>query len=119
MKARELLLECKIAKKVTSDYALGKALEIRRQRITDYMNGTRKPDTYAAVKIALCLRRDPAEIIAILEAEGEKDEKRKAFWVDFLQHVRQAGKFGMLAAVSMMLLFAAPRPAEANTSHNG
>lgn len=119
MKARELLLECKIVKNVKSNYALAIALDIPRQRINDYMTGERQPDTYAAVRIALCLRRDPAEIIAILEAEGEKNEKRKAFWVDFLQHVRQAGKFGMLALVSTTLLLAAPRPAEANASHNG
>jgi transcriptional regulator with XRE-family HTH domain len=108
MKTKELLLECKIAAKVSSDYALAKALGIPRQRVAEYMSGKQVPDTFAAVKIALLLRRDPVEVIALIESETEKNPAKRAFWTDFLQRVRQAAKLGTLAAVCMLNLFAAP-----------
>ena len=98
-KAKELLLECKIALGVKTDYKLAQALKINRGIVSDYLSGKRVPDVYACVRIALALKRDPAEIIAEIEAETEKNPERRAFWVDFLQHVKAAGRFGMLALV--------------------
>lgn len=106
MKARELLLECKIAAKISTDYALAKRLEIPTQRIADYMSGKRKPDVYASVKIALCLKRDPAEIIALIESETEKNEKRQEFWRNFLARVQKVGRLYTLAALCMLSLLA-------------
>lgn len=105
MKAKELLLECKIKLNKSSDYALAKELDIDRARIADFMSGKRTPDSYAAVKIALCLGRDPAEIIAEIEADTVKNPQRKAFWVDFLQRVRKAPKaFTLVAIFTISLL---------------
>lgn len=98
-KSKELLLECKIKLGVKTDYKLAQALEIDRARISDYMSGKRTPDAYACMRIALILNRNPTEIIAIVEAESEKNEKRKAFWLDFLSHVRQAAQTGMLVLI--------------------
>ena len=118
MKTKELLLECKITAKVTSDYALAKVLDIPRQDIAYYMAGTRKPDAYASVRIALCLRKDPAEVIATIEAENEKNPKKQAFWVDFLQRVKTAARFGTLALLSMQLLLSEPVESKHYASHN-
>lgn len=95
-KARELLLECKIKLDVKTDYKLAQKLEIERTRISEYMSGKRVPDEYACMRISLILQRNPAEIIAVIQGESEKNPKRKAFWLDFLVHAKQAAKLGML-----------------------
>lgn len=110
-KAKELLLECKIKLGIQTDYKLAQALKINRGILSGYMKnkeekGYRVPDAYACVRIALALRRDPAEIIAEIEAETEKNPERKAFWADFLLHVKKAGRFGMLALIFTTSLFA-------------
>ena len=106
-KTKELLLECKIKLGIKSDYKLAKALEIHTARVSTYMSGKEKPDTYTAVRMALILGRDPTEVIAEIEIEKEKNEKKRQFWMDFLQHVRQAAKLYMLALVFTASLLAA------------
>lgn len=71
MKAKELLLECKVRLGVSSNYKLAKELKLHSGLISDYMNGKRKPDEYACFRIAEALQRDPAEIIAQVNAEEE------------------------------------------------
>jgi transcriptional regulator with XRE-family HTH domain len=95
-KAKELLLECKVKLGVKTDYKLAQALELHRGILSDYMSGKRVPDVYVCMRISLILQRNPAEIIAMIEGESEKNEKRKAFWLDFLLHAKQAAKLGML-----------------------
>ena len=82
MRTKELLLECKIRLGVKTDYALAKGLNIPRQRISDYMDESRKPDEYACFKIAECLGQDPALVIA--EIRAEEGEKHAEFFRDFL-----------------------------------
>jgi predicted transcriptional regulator len=106
-KAKELLLECKIKLGVKSDYKLAQALEINPARVSAYMSEKETPDTYTAVRVALILKRDPTELIAIIQAEKEKNPKRQAFWLDFLQHVRQTAKLYMLALIFTANLLAA------------
>lgn len=105
-KAKELLMECKIKLGVQTDYKLAQALKINRGIVSNYMSEKRVPDAYACVRIALILKRDPAEIIAEIEAETEKNPERKAFWADFLQRVKTAGRFGMLAVLFTTSLLA-------------
>lgn len=83
MKTKELMLECKIKLKISSDYGIAKALDILPQRVSDYMKGTRKADEYACFKIAECLGRDPSQIIA--EVNAESDTKQGAYFRDFLR----------------------------------
>ena len=98
-KAKELLLECKIKLGVQTDYKLAQALELHRGNMSAYMSGKRTPDSYACVRIALILKRDPAQVIAEIEADTAKNEKRKTFWLDFLQRAKQAAKLGTLAVL--------------------
>ena len=104
-KAKELLLECKIKLGIESDYKLAQALEVHRTRISEYMNEKRTPDAYAAVRIAQILGRDPAEIIATIEADSEKNPKRREFWRDFLQRATQAARRGMLVLLCGLTLW--------------
>ena len=98
-KAKELLLECKIKLGIKTDYKLAQALEIHTARVSSYMSEKEQPDTYTAVRMALILGRDPAEIIAEIEMGKEKNEKRREFWRNFLQHVQQQAKLFMLALI--------------------
>lgn len=68
------------------------------------MKGKRTPDNYACMRIAMILQRNPAEILALVEAETEKNPAKKAFWVDFLLHAKQAAKLGMLLLISIAAL---------------
>lgn len=96
-KAKELLLECKIKLGIQTDYKLAQALELPVNRMSEFMSEKRAPDAYTCVRMALVLGRDPAEVIAEVKAETEKNEKRRAFWRDFLQRAKQAAKLGTLA----------------------
>lgn len=97
MRTRELLLECKVALGVSSDYALAAALKIPRARISDYMKGDRIPDEYACFRIGEALGREPSEIIA--EIRAETDEKHAEFWRDFLQ---RRGLLGLVVGASLL-----------------
>ncbi len=68
---------------ITSDYALAQRFEIPRQDVARYRKG-RCPDNYTATKIAITLELDPAQVIADLEAQREKDPRRLDFWRSFL-----------------------------------
>ena len=98
-KAKELLQECMIKHGLKTQYQLAKAMEMNRAVLNDFYREKRVPDEYACVRIAMLLQRDPAEIIAIVQADTEKNEKRKAFWADFLQRVQSSGRLFTLALI--------------------
>lgn len=98
MKAKERLLECKIKLKISSDYGLAKALGIHRGRISDYMSGKMTPDAYAAVKMAEILEVHPMLLLAEFGAESEKDENKRAFWVNFVLRIK-SGLLAMLVLI--------------------
>ncbi len=86
---KTLLDEVKKNKGIETKYALAKALGLPTQRISDYYNGTgsKYPDNYACLKIAEALHRDMNEIIAIVQIEAEKDEKKKEIWREYYRRI--------------------------------
>lgn len=56
-KIKQLLEDVKVAKGITSDYALAKSLDLPKQRISDYYKGNTTPDVFACLKIAEALGR--------------------------------------------------------------
>lgn len=104
MRTSELLKDCKIKLKITSDYALAKALNLPTQRISEYMKGKRAPNTYALVKIAECLSLNPLELIAEFEGVTAKNETERQFWTDFLSRVRLPLKGFILALLCTLTL---------------
>lgn len=107
MKAKERLLECKVKLKISSDYALAKALGINRARVHEYMTGKRTPNAYAAIKMAEILKVHPLLLLAEFEGETEKNEEIRSFWINFAQRIK-AGTVGMLALI--FTVFWSPEP---------
>lgn len=119
MKPSEYLDKCKIALKIESDYALGKALEIPNQRIADYYKGIRAPDAYGCARIALTLKLDPLEVLADIEAQSAKTEARREFWTGFIGRSRKGGGVILWALVfGSSYGTGAPTNTAADTSHN-
>lgn len=78
---------------VESDYELARRLDIPKQDISRYRLGQRIMNTYICTKLAITLELDPIAVIADIESQTEKNEKRREFWRSFLSRV------GMVAAV--------------------
>jgi len=106
MRTKELLLQCKIKLGIKSDYALADALKIRRARISDYMLEKTKPNAYAAVKIAECLRIDPLALIAEFEQMTAKTEIERSFWADFRLRIEKPIKGFLMALLCALTLSA-------------
>lgn len=91
-KTIELLTACKKKIGVDTDYKLAKALKIHSGRIADYISGKRIPDENACLRIAMLLERNPIEIIAIVQADTEKNIQKKAFWNEILKRAKKLDK---------------------------
>lgn len=84
MTPSDYLDAAKQAMGIASDYELAKRLDVRRQRISAYRNGTDWPENYVVMKIAIALNLDPVGVLADLESQKEKRPERAAFWRSFL-----------------------------------
>jgi transcriptional regulator with XRE-family HTH domain len=73
-----------------TDYKIAQALDIPRQTASEYVRGNREADAYACAKIAEILDRDPLEIIAQVEAEAARTEKKRAYWRSFFSGLKRA-----------------------------
>lgn len=112
---KSLLDACKAAKGVESDYALAMALNLPKQRISDYYKrtGSRVPDEYACLQIAKALNRPLADVLAVVRISEEKDEKRRAAWVEYYKSIggiAAAWAFDLLVNVTLIMT----PPAEAS-----
>lgn len=87
MKTVEMLDKCKEKLGVTSDYALAKALDIPRMRISDYRLEKKVPDEYTCFKFAEVLGESPSYVIAQIQAENAKDKNKALFFKSFLTAV--------------------------------
>ena len=87
MKASAYLDAMKAQIDITSDYELAKRLEVESGQIARMRSGARPVPPDIAFRIAIALDLDPARVIADLEEQREKNEKRKAFWRSFLSRV--------------------------------
>lgn len=105
MNAKELLLECKIKLKLDTDYALAKALEMPRARVSEYMKGRVHLGTYELTRVALTLNKDPISLIAEYEAATEKNPIKKAFWEGFISRATKVGRgctLGLIFIISLL-----------------
>jgi len=71
----------------SGDHQLSKILEVGSGCIVVMRNGSRPVPPDVAFRIAITLDLDPARVVADLEEQREKNEKRKAFWRSFLSRV--------------------------------
>lgn len=84
MKPSAYLDAIKAQMNIESDYELAKRLEVGRGRIVEMRKGSRPVPLDIAFKIAITLELDPAHVVADLEEQREKNEKRRGFWRSFL-----------------------------------
>lgn len=84
MKPSAYLDAVKAQLNIESDYALAKRLEVTRGQIVSMRNRSRPIAIATAFKIAIALELDPAQVVADLEEQREKNEKRRDFWRGFL-----------------------------------
>jgi len=83
MKPSEYFDAAKERLNIESDYALAKALELPPQSIPAMRKGTRNVPLDVAFRLAITLELDPAQVVADLEEQREKNEKRRGFWRSF------------------------------------
>lgn len=69
---------------IQSDYELAKRLEFSNKTLPDMRKGERAVPLDVAFRIAITLQLDPAEVVADLAEQREKNETRRAFWRGFL-----------------------------------
>jgi len=84
MKPAAYLDAVKAELNLSSDYELAKALELSNAYIPGMYYRSRKIRNDLAFKIAITLKLDPAMVIADLEEQRAKNEKRREFWRSFL-----------------------------------
>jgi len=75
---------------IESDYELAKRLEMDRQSIPAIRRGERHLALDVAYRIAITLELDPAQVVADLEGQREKNAKRAAFWRSFTLRAQKA-----------------------------
>lgn len=110
MKAALLLDAAKERLSLKSDYALAKAAEVPKQRISNVRKGIERIPLHLAYWLAITLQLDPAQVVAELEADWEKNEKRAAFWRSFLS---RAALLAGVACTLVLLSFAGSGNAQA------
>lgn len=104
MKPAEYLDEAIKALNLPSSYALAKKMNIPRGHLQEIRTGKRAIPLSAAYWIAITLELDPAEVVADLEAQREKNPIKQEFWRSFLSH---AVKLTVLLACMLVLSFSA------------
>ncbi len=90
MTPAEYLDQCKAKMGIESDYELSRRLEIHRGWLPDIRRGKRHMPLDTAYRIAITLELDPAEVVADLESQREKNAKRAEFWRSFTSRARTA-----------------------------
>lgn len=114
MEILELIEKAKEKAGLPSDYALAKAMAIERQVISQWKGGKRHPSNEEAVQLATLAGLDEMRVIAEIELRTAKNEKKRAFWEQFIERRGFAACMTMSAlACSIMLT---PEPAEAHES---
>lgn len=72
-----------------TDYKIAQVLDLHTEYVSGYVNGERKADAYACAKIAEILDRDPLKVIAQVEAEAARTEKKREYWRSFFSGLKR------------------------------
>lgn len=104
MKPAEYLDAAKERLNIESDYELAKRFGVPNANIPGMRNGTRKVSIDVAFKLAIVLEKDPAQVVADLEGQREKNPTRRAFWSSFTSRARSVA---VLICCTLAFLFSA------------
>jgi len=102
MKPSAYLDAVKAQLNIETDYELAKRLGVPRGHVTEMRSGKRGVQIAVAFKLAIALELDPASVVADLEEQREKNEKRRAFWRGFLS---RAAALAAVLACTLVLSF--------------
>lgn len=94
---------------------LGLYIGISRGALSAYKSGKRQMDDYACYKIAEILDIDPKEIITRSNAEREKDQEKKEFWIERSKEYGAVKKevLGVLVFIMFVIYFLHDLPGKA------
>lgn len=103
MKTTDYLAEAFKRSGASSKAQFAKHLGVNRSAITMYESGERVMDDFVAAQIADLLEIDSMIVIAQANAEREKDESRRAYWVKKGEMMIKHAACVALAAVLLLL----------------
>ena len=86
---QQLIEQVRIKMNGATDYKIAQALDLHTQRVSEFVRGKGTADPYACAKIAEALGRDPLAVIAQVEAEAAKTEKKRAYWRSFFSSMKR------------------------------
>lgn len=115
MKPAEYFEAVKAALNIQSDYELAKRFGVSRGAIHDMKNERRPVPNDIAFRVAITLQADPAEVVADLESQREKNPTRQAFWRSFIKHARTAAAM----VLCMLALNFGASSGNAQAAHGG
>lgn len=104
MKPSAYLDAVKAQLNIDSDYELSKRFQIGNGPLAEMRAGKRAMPLAVAFKIAIALQLDPAQVVADLEEQREKNEEKRAFWRGFLS---RAATVAVMLACTLVLSFSA------------
>jgi hypothetical protein len=90
---------------LSSDYELCKKLDVPRGHLPAMRRGERAIPPHLALSLAVTLELDPAQVVFDLEAQREKNEKRRELYRSFLSGARKVGKT-ILAGIAALTICA-------------
>lgn len=99
-----------------TDYKIAQVLDIPNNIVHYYVRGNREADTYTCARIAEILDRDPLEIIAQVEAEAARTEKKREYWRSFFSGLKRKAH---VVALCVTLGFSAAGPWDGGTARGG
>ncbi len=112
MTIEELLNQAKSRANLPTDYALAKVLGIERQIISQWKKGNRHPSNEEAVKLATLAGLDEMRVIAEIELQTAKNEKKKEFWKHYIESRSLSACLTMTSLALAISL--TPEPADAS-----
>ena len=84
MTPAEYIEAAKARLKIASDYELAKRLSVGPNHMTDYKDGSRAIPLDMAFRLAITLELDPAQVVADLASQREKNPAKRDFWAGFI-----------------------------------
>lgn len=93
-----------------ADFA--RKIGVSHPTITNWKTGRSTPDAYALMELQKILKMDARELLAIIEAERAKDEKRREYWQDVKKSFRTTSA-AALAAIALFFSVGMSNKAEA------
>ncbi|MDO9449343.1 MAG: hypothetical protein Q7J21_02575 [Rugosibacter sp.] len=104
MKTTDYLDAAKKKLAIKSDYELAKKMNIPNGQLPGMRTEKRAVPLSVAYWLAITLEIDPAQVVADLEAQREKNPVRREFWKSFLS---RAANIAILLASTLAFAFSA------------